>query len=140
MCNNKCKCGCTPAIDHDLWAKAHYEHDYIPPAKGDGVSCNPYVNDPDCNEDNSRAMRWHREVLGSIKGQRAEFERAIPTHRRESAVELLLSLGFVWNNQRWEDRRTIKWANSELRRAMHGLLPGHPMAHRVVQSLLNKEK
>ncbi|MCU1053297.1 hypothetical protein JAK47_01890 [Stenotrophomonas maltophilia] len=34
-----------------------------------------------------------------------EFERAIPTRRRESAVELLLSLGFVWNNQRWEDRR-----------------------------------
>lgn len=37
--------------------------------------------------------------------QPAEFERAIPTHRRESAVELLLSMGFVWNNQHWEDRR-----------------------------------
>ncbi|EED41180.1 hypothetical protein SSKA14_4204 [Stenotrophomonas sp. SKA14] len=37
--------------------------------------------------------------------QPVEFERAIPTRRRESAVELLLSLGFVWNNQRWEDRR-----------------------------------
>lgn len=37
--------------------------------------------------------------------QPMEFERAIPTRRRESAVELLLSLGFVWNNQRWEDRR-----------------------------------
>ncbi|WP_336324763.1 hypothetical protein [Stenotrophomonas muris] len=37
--------------------------------------------------------------------QPVEFERAIPTRRRESAVELLLQLGFVWNNQRWEDRR-----------------------------------
>ncbi|HFF6210387.1 TPA: hypothetical protein ACGCHH_000299 [Stenotrophomonas maltophilia] len=37
--------------------------------------------------------------------QPVEFERSIPTRRRESAVELLLELGFVWNNQRWEDRR-----------------------------------
>ncbi len=37
--------------------------------------------------------------------QPVEFERAIPTRRRESAVELLLSLGFVWNHGRWEDRR-----------------------------------
>ncbi|MCF3524583.1 hypothetical protein [Stenotrophomonas maltophilia] len=44
-----------------------------------------------------------REVLAAR--QPVEFERAIPTRRRESAVELLLQLGFVWNNQRWEDRR-----------------------------------
>lgn len=37
--------------------------------------------------------------------QPVEFERAIPTNRRESAVKLLLELGFAWNNQRWEDRR-----------------------------------
>jgi hypothetical protein len=37
--------------------------------------------------------------------QPVEFERAIPTRRRESAVEPLLELGFVWNNQRWENRR-----------------------------------
>lgn len=37
--------------------------------------------------------------------QPVEFERTVPTRRRESAVELLLTLGFVWNNQRWEDRR-----------------------------------
>ncbi len=42
---------------------------------------------------------------GIAARQPVEFERAIPTRRRESAVELLLELGFVWNNQRWEDPR-----------------------------------
>ncbi len=46
--------------------------------------------------------------------QPVEFERAIPTRRRESAVELLLQLGFVWNNQRWEDRRQpVGWQPME---------------------------
>ncbi|PJL51452.1 hypothetical protein B9Y74_05505 [Stenotrophomonas maltophilia] len=50
------------------------------------------------------AMRAGLQAALAIR-QPVEFERAIPTHRRESAVELLLKLGFVWNNQRWEDRR-----------------------------------
>ena len=31
-----------------------------------------------------------------------EFDRARETSRRKSAVELLLSLGYVWRNGKWE--------------------------------------
>lgn len=49
---------------------------------------------------------FYADLLSALAArQPLEFERAVPTHRRESAVKLLLSLGFVWNNQRWEDRR-----------------------------------
>ncbi|WP_312738830.1 hypothetical protein [Stenotrophomonas sp.] len=51
-------------------------------------------------------VRKMRDDLRALAArQPVEFERAIPTRRRESAVELLLQLGFVWNNQHWEDRR-----------------------------------
>lgn len=51
----------------------------------------------------SMTEHWNARALASR--QPVEFERTVPTRRRESAVELLLTLGFVWNNQRWEDRR-----------------------------------
>ncbi|MNB71525.1 hypothetical protein D3C81_665720 [compost metagenome] len=56
---------------------------------------------------NTQLAEVLRRVLSAALAARqpVEFERAIPTRRRESAVELLLELGFVWNNQRWEDRR-----------------------------------
>lgn len=34
-----------------------------------------------------------------------QFDRARETSRRQSAVELLLSMGFVWNNGKWEFRK-----------------------------------
>ena len=36
--------------------------DYIPPGPHDGVSDNPYCNDADANEPNSRAMRWLHDL------------------------------------------------------------------------------
>ncbi len=74
---------------------------------GDGV----HPRDSDCilaqhvvvADHAPHAVAWNRRALAAR--QPVEFERAIPTRRRESAVELLLQLGFVWNNQRWEDRR-----------------------------------
>ncbi|WP_442256111.1 hypothetical protein ACS0OT_07145 [Stenotrophomonas maltophilia group sp. RY12688] len=56
-----------------------------------------------CSYDTERMWEAFQAALAAR--QPVEFERAIPTRRRESAVELLLQLGFVWNNQRWEDRR-----------------------------------
>jgi hypothetical protein len=32
-------------------------------SEGMGVSDNPYCNDADCNEPNSRAMRWHNSLV-----------------------------------------------------------------------------
>lgn len=33
------------------------------PVLGMGISDNPYTNDADCNEPNSRAMQWHNRLL-----------------------------------------------------------------------------
>jgi hypothetical protein len=47
---------------------------YTPPGPDDGVSDNPYCNDADCNEPNSRAMRWHNEL-------RVGEEACVPLNR-----------------------------------------------------------
>lgn len=56
-----------------------------------------------------RANQWyphrapiHAELLYNVP---QHFDRARETSRRQSAVELLLSMGFVWNNGKWEFRK-----------------------------------
>ena len=44
----------------------------------------------------------HAELLYNVP---QHFDRARETSRRQSAVELLLSMGFVWNNGKWEFRK-----------------------------------
>ena len=50
------------------------EPDYIPPRAGQGISDNPYVNDPDCNDPKSRAMRWHNELMPMYSNQAVSAE------------------------------------------------------------------
>ncbi|PZT06113.1 hypothetical protein A7X87_08615 [Stenotrophomonas maltophilia] len=84
-----------------------------PGGQGDALASLPLYRLAD---DANGNRRLHRDDTGSwvklqdveralAARQPVEFERTVPTRRRESAVELLLTLGFVWNNQRWEDRR-----------------------------------
>jgi phosphoglycolate phosphatase-like HAD superfamily hydrolase len=76
---------------------ARWRADAAEAATSDNTLCQKIAN---CT------MRHAAELAAALAArQPVEFERAVPTRRRESAVELLLQLGFVWNNQRWEDRR-----------------------------------
>jgi hypothetical protein len=89
---------------------ARWRADAAEAATSDNTLCQKIAN---CT------MRHAAELAAALAArQPVEFERAVPTRRRESAVELLLQLGFVWNNQRWEDRRQP--------------VGQEPVAHRVV--------
>jgi len=37
-----------------------------------GISYNPYVNDNDCNDPNSRAMRWHNKLMAMHEQRQTE--------------------------------------------------------------------
>lgn len=123
-----CPNGCGPLwpVTWETWAREgwaeaerlHLENSALsaqpsPGGQGEALASLPLYRLAD-DANGNRGL--HRDDTGSwvklqdieralASRQPVEFERAIPTRRRESAVELLLQLGFVWNNQRWEDRR-----------------------------------
>ncbi len=73
--------------------------------RGGNIITDRDADHPDAYACPNAQLTWQCWKAALAARQPVEFERAVPTRRRESAVELLLSLGFVWNNQRWEDRR-----------------------------------
>lgn len=73
--------------------------------RGGNIITDRDADHPDVYACPNAQLTWQCWKAALAARQPVEFERAVPTRRRESAVELLLSLGFVWNNQRWEDRR-----------------------------------
>ena len=57
-----------------------------------------------CNERRPDKAPHKADVLYSTP----QFDRAIETPRRRSAVELLLSMGFVWENGKWVHKGVSK--------------------------------
>jgi len=58
--------------------------EFIHPKSSDGISDNPYCNDFNCNEENSRANLWHNELIKLWNNELSELKE----NELKSAYEL----------------------------------------------------